>query len=362
MAPPCWALRCCRCRLFQVQQAKRSGKWSCSVCGQRQALQKIYGQGSGPDCRNHVQKLNLLQGEAEEAIGWTPRYVEESVNDSKNIAAQHEDSSVQQEGRAEVSRWSKYLDKDSEDQEDGKEEADTERQQFCSRRKNTVKEQRKQQKSFLSSDVQEYREENGDFQLAYRAKKLKNCAVAVADQDDGGAFSGDNVVPAVCESVVPEENTRTSTPCTKPSKWEKFLSYSDSKNAAGVTLSPQDGSGRLGLHSTTAADGGAASRCSEQAGRTPGTGFEFKKHGASTKWLALKPPGTAVPSSSCSVEGDALFKEPQSQLVRAGSGVSETTAGRCMRASTLNCRTGQKPSSVSHEHLFCTGEEFDDDL
>ncbi|NXK28436.1 MRNIP protein, partial [Arenaria interpres] len=330
---------------------------------------QIYGQGSGPDCRHHVQKLNLLQGEAEEAIAWTPRYVEECVNDSKNIAAQHEDSSVQQEGRAEVSRWSKYLDKDSEDQEDGKEEADTERQQFCSQRKNTVKEQREQQKSFLSSDVQEYREENGDFQLAYRAKKRKNCVVAVADQDDGGAFPGDNMVPAICESIVPEENTQTTTACTKPSKWEKFLSCSDScsKNAAGVTLSPQEGSGRLGLHSTTAADGGAASRCSEQAGRTPGTGFEFKKHGASTKWLALKPPGTTVPSSSCSVEDDALFKEPQSQLVRAGSGVSETTAGRCgldsMRANTLvNCKTRPKPSSVSHEHLFCTGEEFDDDL
>ncbi|PKU33235.1 hypothetical protein llap_16461 [Limosa lapponica baueri] len=202
MAPSFWALRCCRCRLFQVQQAKRSGKWSCSVCGQRQAVQKVYGQGSGPDCRHHVQKLNLLQGEAEEAIGWTSRYVEESVNDSKNIAAQREDSSVQQEGRAEVSRWSKYLDKDSEDQEDGKEEADTEGQQFCSWRKNTVKEQWKQQKSFLSSDVQEHTEENGGFQLAYQTKKAKtserkNCVVAVADQDDGDAFSGDNVVPAV---------------------------------------------------------------------------------------------------------------------------------------------------------------------
>ncbi|XP_074012681.1 MRN complex-interacting protein [Numenius arquata] len=374
MAPLFWALRCCRCRLFQVQQVKRSGKWSCSVCGQRQAVQKVYGQGSGPDCRHHVQKLNLLQGEAEEAIGWTSRYVEESVNDSKNIAAQREDSSVQQEGRAEVSRWSKYLDKDSEDQEDGKEEADTERQQFCSRRKNTVKEQRKQQKSFLSSDVQEYTEENGGFQLAYRAKKVKtserkNCVVAVVDHDDGDAVSGDKMVPAVCESVVSEENTQTPTACTKPSKWEKFLSCSDSysKTAAGVTLSPQEGSGRLGLHGTTAADDGAAGRCSEQAGRTPGTEFEFKKHGASTKWLALKAPGTTMPSSSCSVEDDVLFKEPQSQLIRAGSGVSETTAGRCclgsVRANTLvNCNTRPKPSSVSCEHLFCTGEEFDDDL
>ncbi|NWU52170.1 MRNIP protein, partial [Dromas ardeola] len=329
---------------------------------------QVYGQGSGPDCRHHVQKLNLLQGEAEEAIGWTSWCVEESVNDSKNVAAQREDSSVQQEGRAEVSRWSKYLDKDNEDQKDGEEEAGTERQQFCSRRKNTVEEQRYRNNFFFFFDVQDYAEENGAFQLAYRAKKRTKCVVAVADQDDGDAVSGDSMVPAVCESVVPEENIQTPTACTKPSKWERFLSCSDSysKNAARVTLSPQEGSGRLGLHSTTAADDGVASRCSEQAGRTlpPGTGFEFKKPVASTERLALKLPGT---SSSCLVE-DVLFGEPQSQLARAVSGVSETPAGRCClestrRANTLvKCNTRPKPSSVSCEHLFCTGEEFDDDI
>ncbi|KAM9288440.1 MRN complex-interacting protein [Morus bassanus] len=376
MAPRFWALRCCCCRRFQVQQAKRSGKWSCSVCGQRQAVQKVYGQGSGLDCRRHVQKLNLLQGEAEEAIVWTSRYVEESVNDNKNTAARREDSLVQQEGRAEVSRWSKYLDKDSEDQEDGEEEVGTERQQFCSQRKNTVEEQRKHQKSFLPSDVQEYAEENGVFQLAYRAKNVKTferkkCLEAVPDQDDGGAVSGNSLVPAVRESVVPEENTQTPTACTKPSKWEKFLSCSGSynENAARVTLSPQEGSGRLGLHSTTAADAAVASRCSEQAGRSlpQGTGFEFKCV-ASTEWLAWKLPGTMVPSTSCSAEEDVLFKEPQSQLIRAGSGALETTPGRCSLDSTrrantlLNCNAGPKSSGVSCEQLFCTGEEFDDDL
>jgi len=32
---------------------------------------------------------------------------------------------------------------------------------------------RKQQQNFLSRDVQEYAEENGVFQLAYQAKKVK---------------------------------------------------------------------------------------------------------------------------------------------------------------------------------------------
>uniref|UniRef100_A0A8C2SYM2 MRN complex-interacting protein N-terminal domain-containing protein n=1 Tax=Coturnix japonica TaxID=93934 RepID=A0A8C2SYM2_COTJA len=75
MAAPCWVLRCCSCRRFQAQQAKRSRKWSCSVCGHaaRFVLQ-LYGQGSGRDCRLHVQKLNLLQGDAEEAAARSARY------------------------------------------------------------------------------------------------------------------------------------------------------------------------------------------------------------------------------------------------------------------------------------------------
>ncbi|EHB17421.1 hypothetical protein GW7_16679 [Heterocephalus glaber] len=48
MAPPHQSrvLRCCSCRLFQAHQA--------------------YGEGSGADCRRHVQKLNLLQGQVSE--------------------------------------------------------------------------------------------------------------------------------------------------------------------------------------------------------------------------------------------------------------------------------------------------------
>ncbi|XP_009868085.1 PREDICTED: UPF0544 protein C5orf45 homolog, partial [Apaloderma vittatum] len=323
----------------------------------------VYGQGSGLDCRRHVQKLNLLQGEAEEAIGWMSWHIEDFVNDSKNIAAQPEGSSVQQEGGAEVNRWRKYLDKDSEDQEDEEEEAGTERQQFCSRRENTVEEQRKHQKSLHSGDVQEYAEENGVFQLAYQAKKRKKCLVAAPGQDDGGAVSGDRVVS---ESIVPEE--KTPTVHTKPSKWEKFLSCSEncSDTAASVTLSPQEGSGRLGLHSTAA----VASRCPEQAQGSlrRGTGFEFQKCVASTEQLASKLPGTVVPSTSYSVEEDVLSREPRSQFLRAGSGATEPTAGRCCLAGTrrtntlINCNTVPRPSSISCEQLFCTNEDFDDDL
>ncbi|NXN93528.1 MRNIP protein, partial [Rhinopomastus cyanomelas] len=337
---------------------------------------QIYGEGSGQECRCHVQKLNLLQGEAEEIAGWTSWCREDSLNDRQNIAAQHEESLVQQGGRAEVSRWSKYLDNDHEDEEDQEEEG-TERQQFCSQRKSTVKEQsRKCQKSFLCSDVQEHPEEIGVFQLASRAKKHKKHSVVAPDRGDGGAVCGDTVVPAVCESAVPEESTQAPTARTHPSKWDRFLSCSDNsvsmlttENAAGVTLSPQEGSGRLGLHSTAAAGAGTTSTRSEQAGNVllPGTGFPLKKCGGSTAQHSLELPGVVVPSASYSGE-DVLFKESQTKLLRAGPGVPDTTAGRCCLESTrradtpMSCKTVPKPNRVSYEPLFCTGEEFDDDL
>ncbi|XP_066053015.1 MRN complex-interacting protein [Chamaea fasciata] len=366
MAQQFWVLRCCCCRRFQGQQAKRSRRWSCSVCGQRQAVQKVYGQGSGLECRRHIQKLNLLQGEAEEALGWTSWHVEDSVNDSRNRAAQHEDSSVQQEGRTEGSRWSKYLDQESEDQEDDEEEAALERQQFCSQRKNTVGEQRKHLKHFLSGDVPEHAEKNGDSQLVNQAKKVKTtehkkCFVAVPDGHDGDAGSEGSVVPAVCEAIVPEENTQPPTACTKPSKWAKFLPVSDnsSENAAAVTMALQEGSGGVGLDSAAA---GGAWRCSGQAGRTlpQGTGFKFKKCVASTEDLASR-----LPSSRGSVED--VLREPHSQVLRVGAAAG-TTAGRCCldtigRVNTLvNSTPRPKLSSPSCEQLFCTDEEFDDDL
>ncbi|XP_023599651.1 MRN complex-interacting protein isoform X3 [Myotis lucifugus] len=69
MAPPPQArvLRCCRCRLFQAHQMKKSLKWTCKACGEKQSFLRAYGEGSGADCRRHVQKLNLLQGQLSEA-------------------------------------------------------------------------------------------------------------------------------------------------------------------------------------------------------------------------------------------------------------------------------------------------------
>ncbi|XP_034258636.1 MRN complex-interacting protein isoform X1 [Pantherophis guttatus] len=63
MAQQFQVLRCCSCNIFQVQQVKKSKKWNCKICDEKQSILRVFGQGSGVDCRRHVQKLNLLQGE-----------------------------------------------------------------------------------------------------------------------------------------------------------------------------------------------------------------------------------------------------------------------------------------------------------
>ncbi|XP_035927105.1 MRN complex-interacting protein isoform X4 [Halichoerus grypus] len=88
-------LRCCSCRLFQAHQEKKSLKWICKACGEKQSFLRTYGEGSGAECRRHVQKLNLLQGQISEM---SPRSLEEpeNVDEEENAGpGQAERGSVQ---------------------------------------------------------------------------------------------------------------------------------------------------------------------------------------------------------------------------------------------------------------------------
>ncbi|XP_067588698.1 MRN complex-interacting protein isoform X6 [Pseudorca crassidens] len=92
MAPPqqVRVLRCSCCRLFQAHQVKKSLKWTCKACGEKQSFLRAYGEGSGADCRHHVQKLNLLQGQISEMSlrKWSQSTVQPpcspNIQDSRN--------------------------------------------------------------------------------------------------------------------------------------------------------------------------------------------------------------------------------------------------------------------------------------
>ncbi|XP_057379198.1 MRN complex-interacting protein-like [Daphnia carinata] len=55
--------KCYSCNMYQVHVVKKnSNKWTCKMCGEKQSVNKVFGQGSAKDCREHVQRLNLLKG------------------------------------------------------------------------------------------------------------------------------------------------------------------------------------------------------------------------------------------------------------------------------------------------------------
>ncbi|XP_042638559.1 MRN complex-interacting protein [Orycteropus afer afer] len=118
MAPPqpVRVLRCCSCRLFQAHQVKKSLKWTCKACGEKQSFLRAYGEGSGADCRRHVQKLNLLQGQVSEMLLSS---LEEPVNASKEESAGHQTDgmNLQEKSWPRESRWLKYLEKSSKELE-----------------------------------------------------------------------------------------------------------------------------------------------------------------------------------------------------------------------------------------------------
>ncbi|XP_014641524.1 PREDICTED: UPF0544 protein C5orf45 homolog [Ceratotherium simum simum] len=113
--PQARVLRCCSCRLFQAHQMKKSLKWTCKACGEKQPFLRAYGEGSGADCRRHVQKLNLLQGQVSEM---SLRSLEEPVNANEEENAgpqQAAHTSLQEKAQPSENRWMKYLERESKD-------------------------------------------------------------------------------------------------------------------------------------------------------------------------------------------------------------------------------------------------------
>ncbi|XP_073851133.1 MRN complex-interacting protein isoform X4 [Macaca fascicularis] len=98
-------------------EVKKSVKWTCKACGEKQSFLRAYGEGSGADCRHHVQKLNLLQGQGSEL---PLRSLEETVSagEEENMGHQQAGNVKQQEKSQPLeSRWLKYLERDSQELE-----------------------------------------------------------------------------------------------------------------------------------------------------------------------------------------------------------------------------------------------------
>lgn len=60
-------LKCFSCSMFQVHQVRKTKIWNCKMCNEKQSQQKLYGKGTGKECRNMVQQLNMKKIHSEGA-------------------------------------------------------------------------------------------------------------------------------------------------------------------------------------------------------------------------------------------------------------------------------------------------------
>lgn len=58
-------LRCKECRMFQKHISRKSTKFCCKICGEKQSILRCYSNGTGAECRRTVQRLNSTCAEAD---------------------------------------------------------------------------------------------------------------------------------------------------------------------------------------------------------------------------------------------------------------------------------------------------------
>ncbi|XP_014360389.2 MRN complex-interacting protein [Papilio machaon] len=105
-------LRCYKCLVFQIHQTKKSNKWQCKMCGEKQSIKRHYGIGNGKECRLHVQKLNGLRGEIEDEKLNSLH----SNDDYSNSEEENVESNLFQNELKTESKWSTYIEKEEEHQ------------------------------------------------------------------------------------------------------------------------------------------------------------------------------------------------------------------------------------------------------
>ncbi|XP_043071532.1 MRN complex-interacting protein [Drosophila grimshawi] len=95
-------LQCSECGLYQVDIVKKSNKWECKICLQKQNVGKEFLRGSGAECRAKVQHLNLEQAQ------------KSHVQDERKILAAQQnedcDNSLPTQRTKSSSKWANYVD------------------------------------------------------------------------------------------------------------------------------------------------------------------------------------------------------------------------------------------------------------
>ncbi|XP_078267789.1 MRN complex-interacting protein [Rhinoraja longicauda] len=250
MAQQFQALRCCFCTTFQVQQVKKSKTWNCKLCAEKQSVLKVYGLGSGADCRKHVQRLNMLQGLKMQAVEATTWPTEEAADSSQYCQPQavHAESGQSQA----ASRWNVYLDQKpvEETKEEGGAGDDeivyTDRQRFQADMKNAGKDRSKRKRGshFDSEKLPHPYGDRTDINAKETAgMKKKHVDSSMIEGSKWSSDTGeerDNLNQSNSTVQLADKSQRNEGLLTKrpeASKWDKFLPLS---NVAGSEFSNED--------------------------------------------------------------------------------------------------------------------------
>ncbi|XP_032952094.1 MRN complex-interacting protein isoform X3 [Rhinolophus ferrumequinum] len=313
------------------EAVKKSLKWTCKACGEKQSFLRAYGEGSGADCRRHVQKLNLLQGQVSEM---SLRSLEEPGNadEEKDAGLGHTDHMILQEKpKPSENRWLKYIARGS--RELGPEAGAC----FNSWPSSTTE---KPDPPFHTSLPRKRRWSQSTTQplCSPDGQDLGDSEVTLETQKDPTGLTG-----KVREGNSHEDwNTRALTgpwgepprPVQKSSKWERFL-FPPGNSSHVHTESPTP----LHRHPRPAAQ---AEEGTPRA-QTPREGSLSRMPGVLQLPLATHTP-TSGPKRP--------FKETPEHLWGTGS---RAEAGPSVRGA-------QEPPLVRLCDLFNTGEDFDDNL
>ncbi|KAJ0181297.1 hypothetical protein K1T71_003382 [Dendrolimus kikuchii] len=99
-------LRCFKCCVFQVHQTKKSIKFQCKMCGEKQSIKRHYGLGNPQECRLHVQKLNGIRSNSDEVNHKIDSELEvEIANNLKDPKL----NSIKHPNQIKNSKWSAFI-------------------------------------------------------------------------------------------------------------------------------------------------------------------------------------------------------------------------------------------------------------
>ncbi|XP_067124423.1 phosphorylated adapter RNA export protein-like [Centruroides vittatus] len=101
-------LQCYSCKTYQVHQIKKINKWNCKICNEKQSVKQVYCRGTAADCREHTQKLNLLNGMKESIKNEGEMELVTETNDGTPTELQVPCTS----------KWSKFLSENEEEKMD----------------------------------------------------------------------------------------------------------------------------------------------------------------------------------------------------------------------------------------------------